>query len=866
MKSQNNIKRFSVMLLLLAMLVLPAVATAEEPAQIWTTDIDGVPVTDYAPTDTIYIKGSGFNPDSVIIVRVEGPDGWFGLEPDGEPDVDIFSNETPYDYVPSWTFDEDGIFTIEYIKGWCEGTFYVTMWDEDLNLLAETMFTDATFYGTITTLDPISSPLTTNQAGVSFSGTIVSANASHPIPNGTYTNAIQLWYDNDDVGSYNINSGASASVIVTSGTGIGYFSGTFTAPSSADTYYFVAKYVGGIIQGEGGSRTEWTTSESGSREVTVNSAPTTYALTVATNPASIDSTTGSGTYAASTIVSISAPENSPIAAGSRYHFNGWSGTGVTFGDASSASTTVSMPAGATTVTANYVTQYYLTVTSAHGLPTTGQGWYDADGPAYAGLTNGTESISLGTQLAFDYWSGDASGSDYSQSDEITMDGPKEAIAVWVTQYYLTVNTNPAEVLTLDSLAVSGGGWYNQGANALVYAKQDVDKAAGERYDFRSWTGATLTGGNNNEAAVYNIQEPTAITANYQLQYELTLVTNPLGITTPTGGGWYDEEEDADISTDSPVIIGYDMYIFVGWMTDDMDEIANPAALDTTVYMDKAKTVTANYGLLPKSAITAGGCPFDVDKDDSNGQQFRLIFTQDPTNPSTYKMTASNPGQFFYNVFYVGTPGESATLYINVPEPFVTQGAMPVHIYQNVILDGDCFIPVDEIAVIPAQANNDPVYVIPVEEVPETGLVYVRIHLDYGLKKEVGYTKGGSSGNDALKSGANILDLTPYSFSFSDDTDPIDTQTIQNMNVFKHDPGFAGIVTDGDCNPIEGVDVQIRDSAKNLLAIVTTDEDGFYFFFYKHKGKAATYYITAEGITQSVTVKTNGLAAVDFQLE
>jgi hypothetical protein len=144
MKKQNNIKRFSLPLLLFAMLVLTATAQ-QSPAQpqIWTTDVDGNLVTDYAPTDTIYIKGSGFDPDSVIIVRVEGPDGWFiNLEPDAEPDVDVFSNIEPYEYVPSWTFDEDGIFTIEYIKGWCDGTFYVTMWDENLNLLASTTFTD----------------------------------------------------------------------------------------------------------------------------------------------------------------------------------------------------------------------------------------------------------------------------------------------------------------------------------------------------------------------------------------------------------------------------------------------------------------------------------------------------------------------------------------------------------------------------------------------------------------------------------------------------------------------------------------------------------------------------------------------------
>lgn len=87
----------------------------------------------------------------------------------------------------------------------------------------------------------------------------------------------------------------------------------------------------------------------------------TYPLTVSTNPASINSTTGSGTYAAGATVPISAPENVDITSWqSRYHFNGWTGAGVTFADASSPNTTMTMPSSATTVTATYVIQYKVT--------------------------------------------------------------------------------------------------------------------------------------------------------------------------------------------------------------------------------------------------------------------------------------------------------------------------------------------------------------------------------------------------------------------------------------------------------------------------------------------------------------------------
>lgn len=41
------------------------------------------------------------------------------------------------------------------------------------------------------------------------------------------------------------------------------------------------------------------------------------------------------------------------------------------------------------------------------------------------------------------------------------------------------------------------------------------------------------------------------------------------------------------------------------------------------------------------------CPFDVDGA-VTGQQLRLIYVQEPLNPSTSGLTASNPGKFYYS--------------------------------------------------------------------------------------------------------------------------------------------------------------------------------------------------------------------------
>ncbi len=95
----------------------------------------------------------------------------------------------------------------------------------------------------------------------------------------------------------------------------------------------------------------------------------------------------------------------------------------------------------------------------------------------------------------------------------------------------------------------------------------------------------------------------SIVGNYKTQYYLTLATNPSGVASPSGEGWYNANTYATISTPATVDIvpGASRYKFNGWTTADMPEITNASATTTTVFMDKAKTTTANY--LTQYAIT-----------------------------------------------------------------------------------------------------------------------------------------------------------------------------------------------------------------------------------------------------------------------
>ena len=47
-----------------------------QAATIWTTDVGGLPKSDFAPLETVYIHGSGFNPSSDVIIGITRPNSF----------------------------------------------------------------------------------------------------------------------------------------------------------------------------------------------------------------------------------------------------------------------------------------------------------------------------------------------------------------------------------------------------------------------------------------------------------------------------------------------------------------------------------------------------------------------------------------------------------------------------------------------------------------------------------------------------------------------------------------------------------------------------------------------------------------------
>jgi hypothetical protein len=154
------------------------------------------------------------------------------------------------------------------------------------------------------------------------------------------------------------------------------------------------------------------------------------------------------------------------------------------------------------------------------------------------------------------------------------------------------------------------------------------------------------------------------------------------------------------------------------------------------------------------------------------------------------------------------------------------------------------------------------------EVPSSGIAYVTIHLDYGLKGTGNYGKG-SNNNVVIYSTTTVVIPQHADHNFNAVT-PTNSSSpiVYNINIFKHDPGFVGVVTSTSSGEtIKGAKIQVYTSAGKLVGTAYTDENGYYQYYYKYAGKSTTFIVKLVEYSQqqSVTLKSNGFALAYFQI-
>ncbi len=257
--------------------------------------------------------------------------------------------------------------------------------------------------------------------------------------------------------------------------------------------------------------------------------------------------------------------------------------------------------GAGSVTGNYETQYYLTVTSLYGTPS-GEGWYASGATAHAALDTGLVDQGNGTRRVFMNWGDDASGTGYSSSDPITMDGAKTAIATWKTQYLLTV-THTAGGST-DHL---GQDWHDAGSPVSVLAIPETDYVL----DHWEFDGDDVGAAN---PYVFNMNPPHTLHAVFVYSpppiptYYLTVDTDPLGVTTIPGEGFYNESTNVPLSAPIHVSLAPgSRYTIDFWEVDGVSQGSGMASIN--VLMDANHTAVAHYVL--EYYLTVQTDPFGV---------------------------------------------------------------------------------------------------------------------------------------------------------------------------------------------------------------------------------------------------------------
>jgi uncharacterized repeat protein (TIGR02543 family) len=233
-------------------------------------------------------------------------------------------------------------------------------------------------------------------------------------------------------------------------------------------------------------------------------------FTVANTPADHDSpspTVGTTSYLVGDTVtaSVTTPADDN-GLGTRYTCPGYTGTGdlAAGGSDSSVSFTITQP---TSITWDWIPQYYLTVDAGGHGTAGGEDWYTANTNAQAIITPLTVAGTTGTQYVFAGWSGDATGSG-SPSDNILMNGPKTATATWTTQHWVTYAANVPVTLPTDEWVASG--------NAATGVFPPSVISGGTQYVYLS------------DDRPSTITAPTTITATYKIQYLITFSQTGVG--------------------------------------------------------------------------------------------------------------------------------------------------------------------------------------------------------------------------------------------------------------------------------------------------------------------------------------------------
>ena len=333
-----------------------------------------------------------------------------------------------------------------------------------------------------------------------------------------------------------------------------------------------------------------------------------YSLTVSSSEGGSVTAPGEGmfTYDAGMVVSLVAVP------ATGYQFVNWTGDVDAIDNAEIASTTITV-SGDCSVTANFEpisrVRYNLTITSSSGgwVTSPGMGTFSYDAGTVVSLVASPTCI---YQYQFVNWTGDVGtiANVNAASTTVTMNGnysiQANFEAIPPSQYSLTISSTAG-----GSVTTPGEGTF-VGDTGLVVSLV-ATPATG--YRFVNWTGDVGTIANVNAASTTIILNGSySIRANFEAippsQYSLTISSSAGGSVTTPGEGTFAYDAGTAVSLMATPATGYQ---FVNW-TGNVGTVANVNAASTTISMNGAYSITANFEAIPTgqhtltTSSTAGG--------------------------------------------------------------------------------------------------------------------------------------------------------------------------------------------------------------------------------------------------------------------
>ena len=313
----------------------------------------------------------------------------------------------------------------------------------------------------------------------------------------------------------------------------------------------------------------------GSINATACFVPSEQTLTTAITPAgggTVDPSEGDHVYEYGDEVPLLA-EASP-----GYRFDHWEGDA----SGSDLSTSVTMD-GDKSVTAVFVKTYELVIAvtpSSGGSTSPVEDTYIEDTETEVPIT-----AHASPGYRFDYWEGDASGTDLSVT--VTMDADKTVTAVFMRTYTLTMGSDPEVGGSTDPIT----DVYTKDETTVV----DIEATPEDGYRFKQWSGGVAD--SSSPATTVTMTENKTITALFQKTYELTMTVSPDGggtVTPAVGTETKDEDEIVPLLAEASP----------GYRFDRWEGDISGTNTSTSVTMDADKSVIAVFVKTYELSISA----------------------------------------------------------------------------------------------------------------------------------------------------------------------------------------------------------------------------------------------------------------------